>query len=434
MVYKKIDFFLFAERRQKLITLIQQQYKHIKKAKVLLFANFERDGWPFRQDASFYYFTGVEEPAAVVSIDVEEGSSTLFVPNFGKEREKWVADAIAPDKQKAQELQLSSIEYLGNQCTGYQCNPFFTHREYENLLQLLEKWAAEGYTIFTLNPTNGADYMEQRFVLQRIAQQNPWFNEILIDISLVVAQMRRKKSKREIEYLYKAIEITVDAYESALSVFQPGKKECEVQAAIEYTFIASGSSAAFTSIVATGKNGTILHYIKNEAIISSGDLVVIDIGARYNHYCADLTRTYPVSGTFSARQREIYSLVLETQTYIASLAKPGMWLSNKNYPDKSLNHLAKKYLEDRHYGHYFLHGIGHFLGLEVHDVGDYAQPLEEGDVITIEPGIYIPEESIGVRIEDDYWIVPDGAICLSEQLPKEPNDIEKSILDARRRK
>src|SRR6185436_7465046 len=136
---------------------------------------------------------------------------------------------------------------------------------------------------------------------------------------------------------------------------------------------------------------------------------------------------YPVSGTFTKRQREVYDLVLETQEYIASIAKPGMWLSNKNKPEQSLNDLAKKYLTERGYGSYFPHGIGHFLGLDVHDVGDYALPLREGDVITIEPGIYIPEENLGIRIEDDYWIVKDGVVCLSEFIPKRAEDIEAVV-------
>ena len=120
----------------------------------------------------------------------------------------------------------------------------------------------------------------------------------------------------------------------------------------------------------------------------------------------------------------MYNIVLETQEHIASLAKPGMWLKNKDKADKSLHHLAVKFLAQRGYDKYFPHGIGHFLGLDVHDVGDYNVPLHEGDVITIEPGIYIPEEGIGIRIEDNYWITKDGAICLSENLPKDADDIE----------
>lgn len=417
----------FQERRNELINLIKKTHGDNVRGKVLLFANFERDGYTFKQDSSFYYFTGLDEPAAAVCIDLETGSATLFVPNFGKERAKWVADVLEPDKEKAQELHVNAIEYLGNPCLGYQCHSFFTYMEYENLLKLIQEWIGAGQKIFTLNPVNASEYIEQRFVLLRIAQVMPAFDQFLVDISGLVAQLRRKKSKREIELMYKAIEITIDAQEAVMQLMKPGKREYELQAAIEYQFIVAGGSAAFSSVVGSGKNSTILHYMNNNCTIASGDLVVVDIGAQYDHYCADITRTYPVSGTFSQRQKEVYTLVLETQEYIANLAKPGMWLSNKNYPEQSLNHLARKFLEDRGYGKYFPHGLGHFLGLDVHDVGDYSQELQVGDVITIEPGIYIPEESLGVRIEDDYWIVPDGAICLSENLPKNPHDIEKAL-------
>jgi Xaa-Pro aminopeptidase len=215
------------------------------------------------------------------------------------------------------------------------------------------------------------------------------------------------------------------AQEAAARSIEQDQLECEVQASLEYIFTASGASAAFPSIVGSGKNSTILHYTVNSALLKNGDLVVVDIGAQYNQYCADITRTYPVSGSFTKRQREIYTIVLETQEYIAELAKPGYWLNNKNHPEKSLHHLAKAYLAKRGgYDKYMPHGIGHYLGLDVHDVGDYSRPLQEGDVFTIEPGIYIPAENIGVRIEDDYWMVKDGVVCLTEQLVKKPEDIE----------
>ena len=123
--------------------------------------------------------------------------------------------------------------------------------------------------------------------------------------------------------------------------------------------------------------------------------------------------------------------MLETQEYIASISRPGYWVSNKEQPDKSLNHLAHEFLRTKGYDQYFTHGIGHYLGLDVHDVGDYSKPLEPGNVITIEPGIYIPEENIGVRIEDDYWIGEDGTICLSEYLPKHPDEIEEMMKTAK---
>jgi Xaa-Pro aminopeptidase len=215
-----------------------------------------------------------------------------------------------------------------------------------------------------------------------------------------------------------------------VQAMKDGVLEAEVQASLEYMMIASHARPSFPSIVASGKNGTVLHYNQNSGTVKNGDLVVVDIGAELDNYCADLTRTYPVSGTFTKRQKELYNIVLDTQEHIASLAKPGMWLKNKDKVDKSLHHLAVKFLAQRGYDKYFPHGIGHFLGLDVHDVGDYNVPLHEGDVITIEPGIYIAAENIGIRIEDNYWITKDGAICLSERLPKDADDIERLMQQA----
>jgi Xaa-Pro aminopeptidase len=124
------------------------------------------------------------------------------------------------------------------------------------------------------------------------------------------------------------------------------------------------------------------------------------------------------------RQKELYQLVLDCQAYIAEIAKPGMWLNNKDKPEESLNHLAREFFKKKDLDQYFVHGIGHYLGLDTHDVGDYSKPLEEGNVITIEPGLYLPQENIGIRIEDNYWIVKSGAVCLSEALPKSVDQIE----------
>ena len=189
--------------------------------------------------------------------------------------------------------------------------------------------------------------------------------------------MRRKKDMHEIEKINEAIDITILAHEAAAQAIKAGTLECEVQAAIEYVFTAAGSAPAFPSIVATGKNGTILHYVNNSQELKKSDLVVVDIGAKKDGYCADITRTYPVSGTFTRRQKELYQIVLDVQEYIADLAKPGMWLNNKDEKEKSLHHLAQDYLEKKGYKKYFPHGIGHYLGLDVHDVGGYKTPLHQ---------------------------------------------------------
>ena len=295
----------------------------------------------------------------------------------------------------------------------------------DQVMHLLEDIRQKNDLLFVLAPETPTGYVEQRSILQRLQQFG--MHTKTVDISSIVAEMRRTKDMQEMEELFKAVEITCLAQEAAARAITNGMSEAEVQASLEYIMVGSGAQPSFPSIVGSGSNATVLHYNQNNDTMKNGDLVVVDIGARYNYYCADITRTYPVSGTFTARQKEIYSIVLETQTYIAEKARPGIWLSNAEKPDESLNHLAKAFIKEKGYGDYFPHGIGHYLGLDVHDVGSYKEPLKAGDVITIEPGIYMPEERIGIRIEDNYWIVKDGVICLSEALPKSIPEIEQMV-------
>ncbi len=417
------NFSMFKERRNALATLVKNKYPN-QKGHIILFATFEQEAISFKQESSFYYLTGITEPAVVVTIDISNDKTTLMIPDFGKERAKWVIGSLEPSEQKAQELFVDHIEYVGELCKGYKSHPFFSHDDYAHLINKLQEWIGDNQTLFVLNPKAPYGSFDQRFVLQRLEGLLPALSTNVINISELIAQLRQKKTNYELELMYKAIDITSDAHHTAARLIKPNAIEYEVQAGIEYTFISSGAAIAFPSIVGSGKNSTVLHYNENNGTLKSGDLVVVDIGAQFNYYCADITRTYPVSGVFTKRQREVYAIVLETQEYITSIAKPGMWLSNKDHEDESLNHLAKKFLTDRGYGQYFIHGIGHYLGIDVHDVGNYAEPLKPGDVFTIEPGIYIPEESIGIRIEDDYWVIDDGVVCLSENLPKTADEIE----------
>lgn len=415
----------FNQRREKVINKIKENFPE-QKGIILYFAGFEQSGIKFKQESSFVYFAGVNEPGCVLLNNLEN-HSTLFVPNSGTTRSIWVANSIDPLNFKVDELSLNEVKYLGSPSSNYEFYPFFSLQEYKDLLSLIDSTIKSGGKIFTLNPNNQYQYFEQRFILERINKFLPNFLNSVVDISNIVAEIRRSKSIQEIEYLYKAVDITIMGHEGAIGIIEPGKFEYEVQAGIEYVFKANNAEIAFPSIVGSGKNSTVLHYTQNNKQLKKDDLVVVDIGAEYNHYCGDLTRTYPVSGKFSKRQKEIYNIVLDTQEYIEGIAKPGMWLSNKDNQDHSLNHLSKKYLKDVGYDKYFPHGLGHFLGLDVHDVGDYSQPLRVGDIFTIEPGIYIPDENIGVRIEDNYWMTQEGVVCLSQHLPKYANEIEDLI-------
>ncbi len=426
-VLENHDFSFNIARRKELVNQVKSSFPK-QDGLIVLFAAFENEGRSFRQESSFYYLTGLTEPGAVLTIDMQ-GNATLFMPNSGDVRSKWMSSEVSLKPENLKKIGISAVKDLGNKCAGYQFHPFFPQEEYSSFLQELQKLVQEKKSIFTLAPNNPSQYVEQRLVLQRLEGFLPGLAQQVVDISPIVAQQRRIKDMREIDTMFVATELTLMAQEAAAQSIKVGALECEVQASLEYVFTAAGGLPSFPSIVATGKNSTVLHYHVNNATIEEGDLVVVDIGAEYGHYCADLTRTYPASGKFTKRQKEIYNLVLETQEYIANIAKPGMWLSNAEHPDKSLNHLARAYLAKKGYDKYFLHGIGHYLGLDVHDVGDYKKPLEVGDVFTIEPGIYIAEEKIGVRIEDDYWVVKDGVVCLSESLPKKAEDVEKFMLE-----
>ncbi|MDP3889155.1 MAG: aminopeptidase P N-terminal domain-containing protein [bacterium] len=416
---------VFKLRIKDLVNAVKQNYPD-QKGVIVLFGGFENDRIRFRQESSFYYVTGIEEPGVVVVIDLD-GTSTVYLPNYAENRSKWIFCPIEPTQECAKRLGVDAIEFLGDQSVGYQCSIFFTQETYRSVLEKMTHLVAQKVKIFTLYPSNTPQYIEQRFILDRLQTFIPELTQNIVDISPIIAQLRRAKDMHEIELLYKAVQITSMAHEAAAKAITDGVPESDVQASLEYVMTSSGASIAFPSIVASGKNGTILHYMQNSGVIKNGELVVVDIGASSDYYCADLTRTYPVSGTFSKRQRELYEIVLATQEYIADIAKPGLWFSNKEHPEQSLHHLAKKFLAQKGYDEFFTHGIGHYLGIDVHDVGDYTKPLAEGDVITIEPGLYIPNEGIGIRIEDNYWIVKEGAVCLSEQLPKKPDDVENMV-------
>ncbi len=418
----KQSYAFYDRRRKELIELIKQQNPNAKNGAVMLLAGFEDGKHTFRQNSSFYYYTGLTEPGLVLIIEFS-GKSRLFIPVYATPRSDWLVEQVVATKECAQQLSMSDVSYLGKPQRGYEPSLLADAQQYDNLIAYLKKIIDNQGTIFTY--TGPQKSMLYPVFLMHMRQLLPELAQSVHDSGLAIAAQRSRKNKFEIELMYKAVELTMVAQEAASRVIQPGVKESLIKAGIEYIFAESAGSPAFPSIVAAGKNSTILHYHNGDATIKPNDLVVVDIGAEYEYYCADITRTYPASGTFTKRQREVYEAVLATHEYIATLVKPGMFLRNAEKPEISLHHLAVAHLEKKGFAQYFKHGIGHYLGLDVHDVGDYTQPLEEGNVITIEPGVYIPEENIGIRIEDDYWIVSGGAECLSAELPRDAESIQE---------
>jgi len=416
------NFSLFKQRRKRFLESIAQHHS-IAKGVVIVSAGFETERYAFRQESSFYYLTGIADPAGVLCMYLD-GREVLYIPRFSTPREQWV-QVMVNGPEDAKKIEVDQIRYLGRDVPGYSFQPIFSREKYEQLLGDLGMFIDDQTKVFTLLDRSNHGYFMQINLYERLQTWLPSLARCSMDVSPLLHEERRFKDEYEIDLIYKAVQITNMAQQAAATSLAPGKFEYEIQAALECVFThVAGASPAFPSIVATGKNTTVLHYFQRNHKLNDGDLVVIDIGAEYGLYAADLTRTYPVNGKFTPRQREVYQAVLDTQTYVESIAVPGMYLKNPKHPEQSLHHLAVKYLEQKGFAKYFCHGIGHYLGLDVHDVGDYNIPLQPGDVFTIEPGIYIGQENLGVRIEDDYVMADDGAVCLSFELAKQPDDVE----------
>lgn len=404
-------FSTYIQRRTALVSAVKVAHPQFT-GPIVIAAACEDDRYRFLQESTFYYFTGLNEPGAVLVLELD-GSATLFIPSFTTDRSRWVASECMVKPELANTYGFKAILPAGKPRPGYFVSPVFSVEQYEHVLTHLQQHASFGVT------------QVGQSLLERLWYLVPSLPRSVLDLAPIVAGLRRKKSKDELEAIYKAVELTMVAQEAAAQCIADSVREQQVQAGIAYVFAEAGAQEAFPTIVASGKWSTTLHYTCHTNTMRDGDLVVVDCGARLHNYCADITRTYPVSGRFSSEQRKLYELVLATQNYVATLAKPGMYLCNKEKPQQSLQHLAVAFVEKHGYASAFLHNIGHFLGLDVHDVGATTQPLQEGDVITIEPGLYIPEAQLGIRIEDDYWVVRDGVECMSAHLPKNPEEIEE---------
>ena len=257
-------------------------------------------------------------------------------------------------------------------------------------------------------------------IFKQIAERIPGVT--IDDRSDEIASMRSAKSKNEVAMLQRAIDITARGFEKMMRSIKPGMSEFDVQAIIEHEYRVKGSQrTSFPTIAGAGINSTVLHYRANDQELRDGDVICVDSGAKWAGYSADITRTVPVNGKFTKRQREVYEVVLAAQAAAIKAIKPGARISQ-------IDAAARKVINQAKLGDYFIHGIGHHLGLDTHDstpAGD--RPLRPGAVITIEPGVYIPAEKIGIRIEDDVLVTRSGNQVLSKAIPKTVREIEKTM-------
>lgn len=247
-----------------------------------------------------------------------------------------------------------------------------------------------------------------------------FLNVELADATPAVAELRSVKDGAEIAAIERAATVTAAGFDRALAALRPGIHEHELDAELAAAYRLAGAGYAFGPIVGSGANALKLHYRDNDGPVNPGDLVLVDSGARLDGYCADVTRTYPADGTYTERQRELYEVVLAAQEAAIEAVRPGVTLGE-------LHAVAWNRIDEAGQGKAFIHGIGHHLGIETHDAGDVHQPLREGAVITIEPGIYLPDEEIGIRIEDDVLVTADGPRILTAAIPKSIEAIEAAM-------
>ncbi len=382
----------------------------------------------YRQTNPFAYLTGVEDPRAALILRPADGTSVLYVPPRDKVEEAWTGPRIGPGPAGVAATGIDRVEPTSR--------------------LLVDLFAAIGETgrrplgrpptsVYILGPDPGPDAGGPSAGLARLLKGGAPHARIG-DLGPILAELRKVKSEPEIRLLRRAIAITGKAQAEAARLLAPGVPEYRVEGAILGTFVGEGGTrAGFPSIVGSGPNSTVLHYNANRRAMADGDLVVVDIGAEYAYYTADITRTYPVAGKFTPRQREVYQLVLDCQSAAASACKVGE--STLRSQDAFAHEFIRKSPlrardgrgVERTMDHFFIHGLGHYLGMDVHDVGDTSRPIAPGEVFTIEPGIYLPAEGFGVRIEDDYLATKDGVEKLSKDIPSEPDEVERTVERAR---
>jgi len=394
-----------------------------------LFASDEAEGpndlYGYRPDDNFFYLSGWSEPGAALLIMA--GSTTadnayteiLFLPNHNPSQEKWTGPKLGPENPDAGKITgFDRVEVIDNLRA--------------DLVHLLP---TERVTIYTDVPS-GDETSNSTAPLAWLNRANSFPVGVSFrDVRPILSSLRTFKDAREIERIRQATDASMAAHFAAMHTVKAGVTEREISALMQYEWGKRGCERpAYAPIVGSGFNSTVLHYSADSGTMQAGDLVVIDAAGEYSMYASDITRTLPASGKFTARQREIYDIVLGAQQAAAVAFLSGKSRLRRNQPD-SLQDVAYNYInshgKDLHgepLGKYFIHGLGHYVGLNVHDPGDYDIPLGPGAVFTLEPGIYIPEEKLGVRIEDILYVDQSGRLInLTEKLPHTADDVERAM-------
>jgi Xaa-Pro aminopeptidase len=361
----------------------------------------------FRQDGDFYWLTGINEPGAylVFAPKAPFNKVTLFLKTRDPEAERWTGprEPISPDlldKYGVDKVRRGSPETtLEGAGANHEC------------------------VAIIAPPTMAKEDRSDAELAARVAQR---FGLRVVYKRSLLAELREAHGPEEIERMERAIAITRAGHEAVAKGSVAGVSERDVQTQLEYAFFAAGATGlSYPSIVGAGPDGAVLHWDKNSRLLKDGDLLVVDAAAEYGRYAADVTRTYPVSGHFSAEQAKVYRAVYQAQEDIMAAIHPGVSMAE-------LQHAAEDSLRRAGSLKDFIHGFGHFVGLDVHDAGLYEKPLPVGAIFTVEPGIYLPDRGFGVRIEDEVIVTATGYRLLTTAFPRKLEDVEAWVATARR--
>lgn len=373
--------------------------------------------YPFTPNRNFYYLTGIKEENHILVMSKINGvkTSKLYIKDIDLELEKWIGKSI----RKEEAIEITAVDEVKFKSQfDADIHSIIAMSEEINLYLDLEKMSV-----------NSEGKIPHKFASEIVSK----YPQVRVNnIYSKIGELRLKKSEEEVEKIRKAIEITKSGIELLMKEAKVGMKEYELEAYFDFNCKVKGATGlAFTTIAAAGKNATTLHYVDNNSELKENDLILFDLGAEYNCYNADISRTFPINGKFTERQKEVYNSVLKVNEEIIKLIKPGMKYKEVN--EKATDLIAEECIklglidDKKDVRKYYYHSIGHSLGMDTHDIETPHRDItfEPGVIFTVEPGIYIEEEGIGIRIEDDILVTEDGVINLSSDIIKSVDDIEE---------
>ncbi len=385
------------------------------------------DSMGFAQNNDLLYLTGIDQEETTLLLypdaDKKENRVILFIKKTDEHIKVWEGEKLT----KAEATAISGISRIE------------WTEDFEKILQSMAFEADSFYLGHNEHVKRATSELETRQdrLIKWCKKQYPLHN--YKRAAKLTRSLRQIKSEEEIKLIQRAADISVEGFERVLQQVKPGIKEFELEAELSYVFLKNGAVRhAFKPIVASGKNACALHYNTNDDLCKAGDMILMDFGVCYGNYNSDTTRCFPVNGKFSSRQKEVYQAVLNCLKKGSKLLKPGV--VSEAYEAEmaslveaeliglgliSVDDIAKQDPEKPLYKKYFMHGTAHHIGLDVHDVGLYSRPFEAGMVLTCEPGIYIPEEAIGCRLENDYLLTSNGNINLTAKMPIEIEEVER---------